>query len=76
MYIVQCSSLYFKGKGDKYIFIYSNSRGIGLLSAFSKLYFRVLIKSFPAETECAIDKEHSGLRQGKVVEGAWIKCLL
>ena len=53
----------YKGKGDKCEC--SNSRGISLLSAVSKLFRRVLIKRVRAGTECAIGEDQCGFRQGR-----------
>ena len=53
----------YKGKGDKCV--YSNSRGISLLSVVGKLFGRVLIKRVRAGTECAIGDKQWGFRQGR-----------
>ena len=53
----------YKGKGDKCEC--SNSRGISLLSVVGKLFGRVLIKTVSAGTECAIEEEQCGFRQGR-----------
>ena len=45
--------------------VYSNSRGISLLSVVGELYGKVLIKSVRAGTECTIGEEHCGVRQGR-----------
>ena len=44
--------------------MYSNSRGISLLSVVGKLCDRVLIKRVRARTECAIGEEQCEFRQG------------
>ena len=44
-----CTVPLYKGQGDNYVF--SNSRGISLLSVVGKLYGRVLIKRVGAGTE-------------------------
>ena len=53
----------YKGKGDKCEC--SNLRGISLFSVVGKLYGRVLIKRVRAGTECAIEQEQCGSRQGR-----------
>ena len=53
----------YKGNGDKCEF--SNSKGISLLSVVGNLYGRVLIKRVRGRTECAIEEEQYGFRQGR-----------
>ena len=53
----------YKGKGDKCEC--SNSGGISSLSVVCKLFGRVLIKRVRAGTECAIEEEQCGFRQGR-----------
>ena len=53
----------YKGKGDKCEC--SNSRGISLLSVVGKKFGRVLIKRVRAGTECAIEEDQCGFRQGR-----------
>ena len=53
--------------------MYSNTRGISLLSVFGKLCGRALIERVRARIECAIGEEQCGFGR---VEDAWTKCLL
>ena len=53
----------YKGKRDKCECSYWS--GISLLSVVGKLFGRVLIKRVRAGTECALEEEQCGFRQGR-----------